>query len=138
MTPDQIGLIQKSFAKIAPIAPLLVDLFYSRLFAEAPDLRPLFPADLTAQKIKLIDTLATFVLYLHQLETVRPKLEALGHRHLAYGARAEHYELVGAALIATLAVGLGPDFTPELRAAWVAGYAILAGMMIPAPPHPGS
>ena len=33
------------------------------------------------------------------------------------------------ALIWTLEQGLGPDFTPEVREAWTATYALVAGSM---------
>ena len=36
---------------------------------------------------------------------------------------------VGAALLWTLEKGLGPDFTPETRAAWTEAYTALAGVM---------
>ena len=58
MTPQQIALVQASFAKVVPVAGTAADLFYQRLFELAPDVRPMFAADLSAQKKKLIDTLA--------------------------------------------------------------------------------
>ena len=49
MTPEQVKLVQDSFAKVVPIAGTAADLFYDRLFAIAPEVRPLFPDDLTEQ-----------------------------------------------------------------------------------------
>ena len=49
---------------------------------------------------------------------------------LRYGVAAEHYASVGAALIWTLEQGLGDDFTPETRDAWIAAYTLLSGVMI--------
>jgi hemoglobin-like flavoprotein len=40
-----------------------------------------------------------------------------------------HYHTVGAALIWTLELGLGDDFTPEVRTAWVDVYTLLADTM---------
>ena len=40
-----------------------------------------------------------------------------------------HYGTVGHALIDTLAKGLGPDFTPETREAWLAAYSLLTTVM---------
>jgi hypothetical protein len=67
MTPQQIALMQGSFRSVAPIASTAVALFYDRLF-EPPDMRPLFPAAISGQKLKLICMLATAVNNLHQLE----------------------------------------------------------------------
>jgi hemoglobin-like flavoprotein len=41
-----------------------------------------------------------------------------------------HYESVGAALLATLEKGLGKDFTPPVREAWVICYTLIAREMI--------
>jgi hypothetical protein len=49
MTPNQIALVQDSFKKVVPIAATAADLFYDRLFAIAPQFRPLFPLDLREQ-----------------------------------------------------------------------------------------
>ena len=58
MTPEQVSLVQESFKKVQPIAPQAADLFYGRLFEIAPQVRPLFPADLKEQKRKLMAMLA--------------------------------------------------------------------------------
>ncbi|MFM9938400.1 MAG: globin family protein [Hyphomicrobiaceae bacterium] len=132
MTPSQITLVQESFKKVAPIAGTAADLFYDRLFVIAPDVRPLFPNDLTEQKKKLMGMLATAVGNLHQIETIVAPVQALAKRHVGYGVQADHYKPVGEALIWTLGQGLGKDFTPDLKAAWLAAYAALSGVMIQA------
>jgi len=67
---------------------------------------------------------------LANLESILPAASALAKRHLAYGARAEHYPVVGSALLWTLEKGLGEAWTPELAAAWTAAYGTLSGFMI--------
>lgn len=129
MTPQQIELVQTSFKKVVPIAGTAADLFYSRLFEIAPETRSLFPADLKDQKVKLMAMLGTAVTNLHKLETILPAVKALGERHKDYGVTAAHYAPVGAALLWTLEKGLGPDFTPEVKAAWTETYTALAGVM---------
>jgi hemoglobin-like flavoprotein len=129
MTPEQVTMVQDSFKKVVPIADTAADLFYDRLFAIAPEVRPLFPDDLKDQKKKLIGMLATAVTNLHQVSTILPAVEDLGKRHVSYGVTAKHYEPVGAALLWTLEQGLGPDFTPPVKAAWTEAYTTLAGVM---------
>ena len=129
MTPEQVTMVQESFKKVVPIAGTAADLFYNRLFEIAPDVRPLFPADLADQKKKLIAMLATAVTNLHQVDRILPAVENLGKRHVAYGVTDRMYEPVGAALLWTLEQGLGPDFTPELKGAWTETYMALAGTM---------
>jgi hemoglobin-like flavoprotein len=129
MTPLQIELVQKSFQKVVPIAGTAADLFYDRLFEIAPQTRSLFPSDLSEQKKKLMAMLGTAVTNLHKLDTILPAVKELGKRHKTYGVTADQYAPVGAALLWTLEKGLGPDFTPETKAAWTEVYTALAGVM---------
>lgn len=85
MTPQQIALVQASFAKVVPVSAVAADLFYQRLFELAPDVRPMFAADLSAQKKKLIDTLAYAVDSLGEPDKLGLALAALGERHADYG-----------------------------------------------------
>ena len=132
MTPQQIKLVQMSFAKVAPIAGTAADLFYSRLFEIAPEIRPMFPNDLTEQKKKLMSMLGTVVAGLSRLDMMIPAIQMLGRRHAEYGVSAAHYAPVGAALIWTLEQGLGEEFTDAVREAWVAAFTTLATTMISA------
>jgi nitric oxide dioxygenase len=130
MTPQQVQLVQGSFAKVAPIAPLAADLFYGRLFEVAPQVRSLFPDDLTEQKKKLMGMLAVVVGGLDKLDTILPAASALAKRHVAYGTAPEHYPVVGRALLWTLEKGLSENWTPEVADAWTEAYSTLSGFMI--------
>ena len=129
MTPEQVALVQRSFAEVEPIADRAADLFYDRLFERAPAVRPLFPDDMSDQKRKLMQMLETAVKNLHQVEQILPAVEELGRKHVGYGAKPEHYDTVGEALLWTLEQGLGPAFTPPVKAAWASTYQTLAGVM---------
>jgi nitric oxide dioxygenase len=130
MTPDQIQLVQQSFAKVGPISDVAAGLFYGRLFEIAPSVKVLFPADMTEQRKKLMATLAMVVGGLGNLPSVLPAASALAKRHVGYGAKPEHYPVVGAALLWTLEQGLGDAWTPDVAEAWTAAYATLSGFMI--------
>ena len=132
MTPHQISLVQTSFAKVAPIAATAADLFYGRLFEIAPEVRGMFPDDLAEQKNKLMAMLGTVVASLIRLDQLLPAVRALGQRHADYGVTAAHFEPVGAALLWTLEQGLGRDWTPAVKEAWVNCYTLLSGAMISA------
>jgi hemoglobin-like flavoprotein len=129
MTPEQVKLVQDSFAKVAPVADKAADLFYERLFSIAPEVRPLFPKDLSAQKKKLMQMLTVAVTNLHQVERIIPAVQELGRRHAGYGVTLDHYESVGAALLWTLEQGLGSAFTQQARDAWTETYTTLADVM---------
>ena len=130
MTPDQVKLVQQSFAKVAPISETAAVLFYDRLFEIAPQVKAMFPADMTEQRRKLMGMLAAVVNGLGDLNSILPAASALAKRHVSYGAKAEHYPVVGAALLWTLEKGLGDSWTPEVAAAWTAAYGTLSSFMI--------
>ena len=130
MTSDRIARVRASWALVVPIAESAAAHFYERLFALDPALRPLFDgADLTAQRRKLMQSLAVVVAGLGDLPRLLPAVEALGRRHVGYGVADAHYDTVGAALVATLASALGDAFDDETRGAWLEAYALLADAM---------
>lgn len=129
MTPTQIDAVKDSFARVRPIADQAGALFYERLFALDPALRPLFKGDIGDQSRKLMAMLATVVDGLDRLETIVPMVEALGVRHHAYGIKDADYDAVGQALLWTLEQGLGDAFTPATREAWTAAYVLLTTTM---------
>jgi hemoglobin-like flavoprotein len=134
MTPEQVKLVKESFRKVLPTAGVAADLFYDRLFEIAPEVRPLFPDDLVAQKKKFIAMLATAVTNLHAVDKIASAVEDLGKRHVAYGVTAKHFAPVGAALLWTLEEVLGSDFAPPVKTAWTEAYVTLAGVMRGPPP----
>jgi hemoglobin-like flavoprotein len=130
MTPDQVKLVQQSFAQVVPIADTAAAMFYERLFTIAPAVKPLFHADMADQRNKLMATLAAVVAGLGNIETILPVASALARRHVDYGVKPEHYAQVGSALLWTLERGLGEGWSSDLAAAWSAAYGTLSRFMI--------
>jgi hemoglobin-like flavoprotein len=81
------------------------------------------------QRKKLMQTLTAAVKGLDRLDQLVPVVQALGRRHAGYGVEERHYDTVGAALLWTLSMGLGREFTPEVEQAWAAVYGLLATTM---------
>jgi len=129
MTPDQIHLLRKSFARVEPQAQIAVLSFYKRLFEMAPDLRPLFKTSIEAQATKFVEMLALVVHLTDQPASFQKELRQLGARHVIYGVKDEQYAMVGRALMQMLADVLGPEFTPVTRAAWETFYSAMATEM---------
>ena len=129
MTPQQITLVQATFADVRPIATTAAELFYSRLFTLDPSLRPLFRGDMGQQGQMLMSMIGAAVSGLKDLERLAPVVRQLGARHVRYGVQAKHYATVGSALLWTLDQGLGDRFTPAVREAWTAAYTLLSDVM---------
>src|SRR5262249_52991185 len=123
--------LETSFDLIAPRGDELMDVFYARLFATAPAVKPLFAnTDLSRQKSMLLGALVLLRKSLRDLDAVVPKLRDLGARHVAYGAQPEHYPVVGSVLIASMAEVAGDAWTPEFESAWTAAFDVVAGAML--------
>lgn len=132
MNARQLAVVQSTWEQVVPISEMAAELFYGRLFDQAPEVRELFSDDMTEQKRKLMQMITTVVRGLDRLDQIMPAIRALGRRHAEYGAQAAHYDLVGSTLLWTLEQGLGESWTGEAEEAWAAAYALLATTMIDA------
>jgi len=129
ITEAEIALVQSSFRHVLPIADAAGMLFYERIFTLAPEARSLFGDDIGVQATRTMAAVKTAVDGLGSLDVVGPFLVRLGARHVRYGVRPEHFDLVGGALLWTLEQGLGELFTPTVRDAWAAAWDVIAHAM---------
>ena len=128
----QVELLESSFALLAPRADELVERFYERLFAAAPGLRTMFPGDMERQQRAVVGALVMTMKSLRSPSQLCLYLEGLGRRHVDYQATADHYPLVGALLLETMAEMAGDAWTPEIESAWTDAYAVVSGLMLSA------
>jgi nitric oxide dioxygenase len=126
----ELELLEESFDLVAPRGDELMDEFYGRLFATAPSVRPLFPDDMRKQKGMLLGALVLLRKSLRNLDGIVPTLRMLGAKHVAYGAKPEHYPVVGTVLIASMAAVAGPAWSADYERAWAAAFDVVAGTML--------
>lgn len=129
ISEEQKKLVKTSFAKVEPIAEVAADIFYTQLFKYDPSLKKLFKSDIKSQGKKLMAALKLAVSSLDNLEKLVPVLEKMAITHVQYGVKVEDYTPVGNALLFALKQGLGEEFTPQLRQAWIDTYQIMATVM---------
>ena len=130
MTPEQITLVQASFARLGPDLPTLATQFYQELFGRNPALSTLFTTDLAVQEVRFAEKLAEIVRSMPRLGELLGHTRALGARHAGYGVRAADYRTVGDALLAALAAVLGDSFDAPTREAWDIAYNLVAETML--------
>jgi hemoglobin-like flavoprotein len=130
MTPRQMEIVKLSFARIMPFKDQAAELFYCRLFELDPSLRLMFRSDMAEQKQKLMLALSMVVSNLEKMDSLLPAARELGRRHKSYGVRNRHYDVVGAALLWTLEIGLGTGWSNELAEAWRTAYDRVAAAMV--------
>ncbi len=126
----QSTLVHDSYAQVARLHADYSRLFYHRLFEQHPFVRALFPDDIDGQVWIFRKTIDALVASLDDFAALTPVLADLARRHVRYGAIPQHYAIIGAVLIGTLAEMLGSDFDGETRAAWEALYDATAAIMV--------
>jgi methyl-accepting chemotaxis protein len=124
------SLLRTSFDQVAPNKEKFAAAFYDRLFASFPETKQLFAkTDMRKQQATLMAAIAMVVSGVEKGENVVPVLQELGQRHKTYGVTAEHYPQVAQALLETFSEFLGPQWTPEVKGAWVDAYTVIASTM---------
>ena len=130
MDPQQIDLVKTSFAAATaqPGAPRsrASTTSCSRRLRSCASSSATEPGE---QQRKLTDELRAIVDLLDHVDQLLARTGDLGMRHVAYGARSDHYDLVGTALLEALAVVLGDGFTPDVERAWRFAYNLVAEAM---------
>ncbi|CAK9085236.1 unnamed protein product [Durusdinium trenchii] len=138
-----IELVQQTFARVAMLGSNTVGrLLFMNIFKIAPGAVKLFPlanceanmwrpgSALEVHVLKVVETIATAVSLLKDLDTLVPILQELGLKHVGYGVQKAHYDVVGQALIATLDVTLGRHFTEPVKNAYLKVWTVIKDTMI--------
>jgi len=132
MTREQAHIVQTTWRAVLPVGDTFAELFYGRLFAVDPALRRLFRDDIVEQGRNLTAMLSVAAANLARPERIRVALRQLGQRHAAYGVEPKDFRTVEDALLFALEHALIDVFTPEVKAAWQAAYALLSSTMLEA------
>jgi hemoglobin-like flavoprotein len=130
LTSKQKRLVQQSFESIKDYSTSLTKLFYGRLFEIRPEIRPMFKISLDDQSRKLLDMLVVIIEALDDFEALRPRLVELGRKHVQYGVKPEHYDLVRTSLVWAIGQALELEFDAETKAAWNQMLTVVAETML--------
>jgi hemoglobin-like flavoprotein len=127
----EVETLEESFDLVAPQGDELIRKFYDDLFEVAPAVKPLFAnVDMEGQRQALLNMLVVLRESLRDLDDIVPDLEELGARHAEYGAKPEHYPIVGEVLIGAMAEVGGDAWKPEYTAAWQEAYGVVQDVMV--------
>jgi hemoglobin-like flavoprotein len=117
MTPDGIEQVRRSYAAVAAEPRQLASRFYDELFGAAPNLRRLFPTDLTNLEGHFESALALVLRNFDEVDVLAASLRDLGAQHVHWGARPEDYVTARESLIAAIRA-LAPTWDTELENHW--------------------
>ena len=124
-------LLTTSFALLRDRETEFTACFYSTLFSDYPQVKPLFShTQMDEQTKKLFASLVLVVNTLNQPEVLADALKGLGTRHVKYGVLPEHYPMVGNSLLKSMAATLQDQWTVDVAAAWTEAYAAITELML--------
>lgn len=129
--PLNVELLESSFAQIKAQELEFTNHFYTNLFADYPEVKPLFAnTHMEDQAKKLFQSLVLVVESLRHPDRLAHPLQGLGTRHIQYGVLPEHYPMVGSTLLKALALCLGEAWTPNAEQAWSEAYSVVTELML--------
>jgi hemoglobin-like flavoprotein len=120
MEPTTASLIAKSFEIAAERCEDLTPHVYRRLFAERPDLEPLFLMDTDgAVRGSMLSWVVNVLLdYAGDQRYAENMIRAEANNHEGYGVPAGSFNLFFRTVAQCVQDVVGPDWTPAMAAAW--------------------
>lgn len=119
LSPREVELIRSTFALLEPKSGVAALAFYQRLFTLDPSSRELVRGDIEVEARRLMGLLREAAELADQPQALRTRFAGAGAR-LFRGDGVRLSAPVEEALLWSLGMTLGRDFTPEARNAWVA------------------
>jgi hemoglobin-like flavoprotein len=125
-----IEIARESCAAVADRPAQLAECFYEHLFELAPQVRAMFPADMSIQHERMSRTLVDAVRAADDPAAVERLLQRMGAAHgRNHSVVAEHYPYVGRALVRAVR-DLSPGWSTAVGSAWVQVYEWMAAHMV--------
>jgi hemoglobin-like flavoprotein len=126
-----VELLESSFAQAKSNGSELTEKFYATLFADYPEVQPLFAnTDMEKQRKQLFQSLVFTVDHLSKTDALVKALKGLGTRHVQYGVLPLHYPMVGSSLLKAFEATLGTAWTLDVQKAWTDAYGVVAQLML--------
>lgn len=124
--------VRRTLEMVLPLADTFAFMFYQRFFEVEPGARPLFPADMSQQRQKIIRLLTFALRGLEQPRVIEAELHRLGQHHAQYHISRQQYEQMNEAIVWAFTKVLGDKFTGEMRQAWRDGLNAITDIMLAA------
>lgn len=94
------------------------ELFYEVLFELAPNMSALFNKPKQILSVKFMEMISTLVSFNNDPQRLKQQSIWLGMRHVKYGSRPQHTQVLGQVMISTLERAVGEEWTAEMDKAW--------------------
>jgi hemoglobin-like flavoprotein len=129
MTPESIERLRSNFSEVSAQPRALAARFYQELFTAAPNLRPLFPVNMTSLQGHFEAALALVIRNLEDMAALQDSLRDLGAQHVQWGARPEDYFVVRDAIVRAIRA-TSASWNDDLDADWRRAITAIAVPML--------
>lgn len=129
LTDDQRQILRIAFDPLMPLPKKFALDMFENLFRLDPALEESFRADLDQQAMPFAQALSSGVVHLIDEGLISDSVRQLGVRLRAHGLLERDYDTFNRALLELFEKRLGPDLTPEARAAWNEAWELLSTAM---------
>ena len=130
LSPIEIRVLNISFRDVEFKLEEFEDIFYTKLFENAPHLRSLFAEDLSTQRGHMGEAFNLFAKNAENIDEMGGMLREMGGRHTEYGADENLYPIICVSMVEALAEVVGSSWTQEAHEAWSHFLEILSQFMI--------
>jgi hemoglobin-like flavoprotein len=122
ITNTDILLVQATWNAVSEYSTKIIAGFYKHLFADAPEVRPMFKSEQSVQEKRMALMINTIVNSADSLEEFKVSISQLAKRHVHMGVKNEYFPIVVKAIISSVEEQYGKGFTSAHKKAW---YKIL-------------
>ncbi len=113
-----VSLIKESFAYVMASPQQSMEYFFAHLFTRNPEIRALFPLEMSGLRDRVFSALARLVWSMDEPETSAAFLAQIARDHRKFGVRDRHLQSFFAALADTVERAAGRAWTPAMATAW--------------------
>ena len=133
LSAETLATIKSTAPLLAEQGKAITDLFYSKLFAQHPELQHIFNMANQAQGEQsraLAESVFMYATHIDKLQNLGPMVSRIAHKHASLQVAPEHYPIVGKYLLEAIQDHLGLEPEHPVLGAWAEAYAQLAGIFI--------
>ncbi len=130
LSPKTIETVKATAPAVAQNAEAITTRMYEILFADFPEVKPLFENGDPQQHKKLATAVSAYAANIDNLEVLSKAVEKMASTHVLKKVKPEHYPMVGVSILKAIKDVLGEAANDEVLDSWKEAYFFLADILI--------
>lgn len=138
LSENVITTVKETAPVLAEHGTEITRLFYTKLFANHPELQNVFNMANQAQGEQskaLAESIFLYASHIDQLEALTPMVKRIAHKHASLDIKPEQYPIVGKYLLEAIQEYLSLESGDPILTAWAEAYEALADIFIATEEH---